>query len=68
LSVTPTASGTASYMLACTGAGGTANGTAALTVSAVPSKHGGGAMDLWELLALSVLGVAAHRRRRVVVR
>jgi hypothetical protein len=68
LSVTPTASGTASYALACTGAGGTANGTATLTVSAVPSKHGGGAMGLWELVALSVLGVAAHRRRGVAVR
>jgi hypothetical protein len=68
LSVTPTASGTASYALACTGAGGTANGTAALTVSAAPSKHGGGAMGLWELVALSVLGVAAHRRRGVAVR
>jgi hypothetical protein len=71
LSVTPTASGTASYALACTGAGGTANGTAVLTVSAAsapPSKHGGGAMGLWELVALSALSVAAYRRRRVAVR
>jgi hypothetical protein len=67
-SVTPTASGTASYALACTGAGGTANGTATLTVSAAPSTHGGGAIGLWELVALSVLGVAAHRRRGVAVR
>ena len=68
LSVTPAASGTASYALACTGAGGTANGTAVLTVSAAASKHGGGAMGLWELVALSALGVAAHRRRGVAVR
>ncbi len=67
LSVSPTASGTASYALACTGAAGTANGTATLTVSAAPpaSTHGGGAMGLWELVALSMLGVAAHRRRGV---
>jgi len=63
LSVTPTASGTLTYALACTGAGGTANGTATLTASAVTSTHGGGAMGLWELVALSLLGVAAHRRR-----
>jgi Bacterial Ig-like domain (group 3)/Beta-propeller repeat len=74
LSVTPTAGGTASYALACSGTGGTANGTAALTVSAAPTpptpptKSGGGAMGLWELLALSALGVAAHRRRGVAVR
>jgi Bacterial Ig-like domain (group 3)/Beta-propeller repeat len=68
MNVTPTASGTASYALACTGAGGTTNGTAALTVSAVPSTHGGGAMGLWELVALSLLGVAGHRRRGVAVR
>jgi hypothetical protein len=67
-SVTPTASGTASYALACTGAGGTANATATLTVSATPSKHGGGAMGLWELVALSLLGVATHRRRGIAVR
>ena len=63
LSVTPSASGTASYALACTGAGGTANGTATLSVTAAPSgKGGGGAMGLWELIALSFLCVAARRR------
>lgn len=65
LSVTPSASGTASYALACTGAGGTANGTASLTVAAKPSgkSGGGGAMEQWELIALSLIGIAAHRRR-----
>lgn len=72
LSVTPSASGTANYALACTGAGGTANGTASLSVAAAASTGksggGGGAMGLWELLALSVLGLAAHRRRGVADR
>jgi hypothetical protein len=69
LSVTPTASGTASYALACTGAGGTANGTATLSVAAASSgKSGGGAMGLWDLVALSLLGVAARRRRGVAPR
>ena len=74
LSVSPSASGTASYTLACTGAGGTANGTAALSVAAAAASGsggksgGGGAMELWELLALSLLGVAAQRRRGVALR
>jgi hypothetical protein len=69
LSVTPSASGTASYALACTGAGGTANRTATLSVAAASGgKSGGGAMGLWELVALSLLGVAAHRRRGVALR
>jgi Bacterial Ig-like domain (group 3)/Beta-propeller repeat len=69
LSVTPSASGTANYALACKGAGGTANGTATLSVTAASSgKGGGGAMGLWELMALSLLGVAAHRRRGVALR
>ena len=70
LSVAPSAAGTASYALACTGAGGTANGTATLSVAAAPSggKSGGGAMGLWELVALSLLGVAAHRRRGIALR
>jgi hypothetical protein len=68
LNVTPSASGTASYALACTGSGGTANGTATLSVAAASSgKSGGGAMGLWELVALSLLGVAAHRRQRVAL-
>ncbi len=63
-SVTPSASGTATYSLACTGAGGNANASANLSVVAAAGKSGGGgALGLWELAALSLLGVAAHRRR-----
>jgi Bacterial Ig-like domain (group 3)/Beta-propeller repeat len=73
LSVSPSATGTASYTLACTGAGGTANGTATLTVAAAPSgsggkSGGGGGMGLWEVVALSLLGVVAQRRRAVALR
>jgi hypothetical protein len=76
LSVTPSASGTASYALACMGAGGTGNGTATLSVAAAAApppatggkSGGGGAMGLWELLVLSLLGVAAHRRRAIAIR
>jgi hypothetical protein len=67
LSISPSATGTATYALACTGAGGTANGTATLSVAAAPSgsggKSGGGAMGLWELVALSLLGAAVQRQR-----
>jgi hypothetical protein len=62
-SVSPATAGAASYVLACTGAGGTANGTAALTVNAVPSKSGGGALGLVELLGLALLGLGTARRR-----
>ena len=67
LTVSPTTAATDSYTLACTGAGGAANGTAALTVAAAvvtapPSKSGGGAMGLWELLGLSLLTAFAYRR------
>ena len=69
MSVSPSATGTASYALACTGTGGTANGAATLSVTAVPSgKSGGGAMGLWELVALTLLGVAAYRRRGIAFR
>ncbi len=72
LSVTPAASGNASYTLACTGAGGSANGTAALTVAAAASgsggKSGGGAMDLWHLVALSLLAARAFRRPGLALR
>ncbi len=71
MSVTPSSSGAASYTLACSGAGGTANGTASLTVAAAPvgsgGKSGGGAMGLWELVALSLLGAAAYRRRTLAL-
>jgi hypothetical protein len=74
LTVTPTTAATDSYALACTGAGGTANGTAALTVAAAmvtappaPSKSGGGAIGVWELLGLSVFGAVAYRRRKLAL-
>jgi hypothetical protein len=59
-SVTPSSTGTLSYTLACTGAGGTADATASLTVNAPSTSggssgsghSGGGAFDLWTLLAL----------------
>jgi hypothetical protein len=65
-SESPTTTGTSSFTLTCTGSGGSGNATAALAVNAA-GKSGGGAMGLWELLALSVLGVAAHRRRGVAI-
>jgi hypothetical protein len=68
LSVSPASAGSASYSLACTGAGGTANGTATLTVNAASSGGGstggsggggggGGAVDPFTALAL--IGIAA---------
>ncbi len=63
ISETPSAAGSLSYVLTCTGPGGTANATATLTVAAAGGKSGGGAMGLWDLLALTLLGVAAQRRR-----
>jgi len=72
MSVTPTTTGTLSYALACTGAGGTASASASLTVNAASSggggsggggsgggssSHGGGgAFDLWTVLALALIG------------
>jgi hypothetical protein len=67
LSVSPTSAGAASYALACTGGGGTANGTATLTVNAASggggsttppaSGGGGGAVDPFTVLGL--IGIAA---------
>jgi hypothetical protein len=60
--------------LACTGSGGTATGTATLTVATAvvpPPKSGGGgggAVGLWELLGLSTLGILARRRNRIGAR
>ena len=64
-SVSPATAGVASYALACTGAGSTANGTATLTVNAVPGKSGGGggSIGMVELLGLALLGLGAARRR-----
>jgi hypothetical protein len=71
-SVTPTSAATDTYTLTCTGAGGTANGTASLTVAAPvvtpPGKSGGGAMGLWELVGLSALSALVYRRRGIGVR
>jgi Bacterial Ig-like domain (group 3)/Beta-propeller repeat len=67
MSVSPATAGTATYALACTGAGGTANGTAALTVNAAPSKSGGGSVGAWDLLALTLLGLGAYRRRLLAI-
>ena len=68
MTVTPSAAGSLSYALACTGTGGTANGTAALTVNAAPSKSGGGgSTGLWDLLALALLGAIRYRRRASVL-
>lgn len=70
LVVTPNTAGSLSYALDCTGAGGTANGTATLTVTAPASGGGGGggggAVDIWTLLTLALMGItraAFHRRR-----
>ncbi len=63
LTVAPSTAGSFSYVLTCTGAGGTASGTAALTVNAAPSKSGGGSIVIWDLVALAILGGASARRR-----
>jgi Bacterial Ig-like domain (group 3)/Beta-propeller repeat len=73
MSASPTTAATDSYVLACTGTGGTASGTATLTVAAAvvppptppaPSKSGGGALGLWELLGLFGFIAIANRRKR----
>ena len=51
---TPTATGTQSYVLACTGTGGTTRATATLSVAAA-GKHGGGALNLWMIVGLAGL-------------
>jgi hypothetical protein len=69
---TPTATGVSTYTLSCTGAGGSANASATVTVAAAPvtpppssgGHSGGGAVDwlsISSLLSLSVFG--AWRRR-----
>jgi serine protease len=67
LSVTPSAAGSLSYTLACTGTGGTVNSVATLTVTAVaaaaPSHGGGGALDAATLGLGALFGLAARRRR-----
>jgi serine protease len=62
--VTPTAAGSLDYTLTCTGAGGSANGTAVLTVNAAAASHGGGGtLDATTLALGALLGLAARRRR-----
>jgi hypothetical protein len=62
LAVTPSAAGSLSYALACTGPGGSANGAASLTVTAAASgggkSGGGGALNEWTLLILATLAFA----------
>lgn len=56
LTVTPTAAGTQTYSLACTGAGGTsATATVTLSVASTASHHGGGALGLETLALLAAL-------------
>ena len=69
LTVNPTAAGSLSYALSCTGAGGSVSGTAALTVNAAAvtpppattsgggSHSGGGALNAWTLMVLGVLAL-----------
>jgi hypothetical protein len=57
LKVTPTATGTLSYALACTGAGGTVNGSAMLTVTSAPPPercdvNHNGEIDIRDLVAI----------------
>jgi Subtilase family len=56
LAITPSATGTLTYSLACTGAGGTgATATVTLSVQSAAGHHGGGALDLATLALLAVL-------------
>jgi Mrp family chromosome partitioning ATPase len=67
--VTPTTSGSATYILTCSGPGGSGNASATLTVNAAAaaassSGGGGGAIGLLDLLGLGALGLAQLRKRR----
>jgi Bacterial Ig-like domain (group 3)/Beta-propeller repeat len=67
--VTPSAAGSLSYTLACTGAGGSANATVALTVAAAASSgsssssSGGGALDWRVLLGLALIALISRALR-----
>ena len=60
----PAMAGTAPYTLSCTNAVGNASATANLTVTAPPSKGGGGVLDIWTLLVISGLIVSQFPRPR----
>jgi hypothetical protein len=61
LTVTPSGTGSMTYTLACTGNGDTVGNSTTLAVNAAPHSGGGGAIGLWELLGLSVIGLAGRR-------
>jgi len=70
LPLTPAAAGTLTYTLSCTGTGGSAAGSATLTVDAAPPAlggsgggGGGGAADLATVALGALFGLAARRRR-----
>jgi hypothetical protein len=57
--VMPTAVGSDTYSLTCSNAGGTSQATSViLSVTAAPSSHGGGALDILALLGLTGIGAA----------
>jgi Bacterial Ig-like domain (group 3)/Beta-propeller repeat len=61
---TPTAAGSPSYTLTCTGTGGSGSGSATLTVAAAAAGHrGGGALDLWTLVAMALLALVSAGAR-----
>ncbi len=60
---TPTTVGTATYDLTCSNAAGTsAAATVSVTVTAPPGKSGGGALDIFTLLALTALALRSAGR------
>ncbi|MDB6011308.1 MAG: choice-of-anchor domain [Gammaproteobacteria bacterium] len=65
--VTPTAVGTDTYTLTCTGANnGSVSSSTTLTVNAASSGHHGGALDITTLLALGGVLLASRQFRRRV--
>jgi Subtilase family len=64
-SVMPTPVGSATYTLTCSNAGGTSPATSVtLTVTAPPTSHGGGSLDILALLGLAGIGAARILRLR----
>jgi hypothetical protein len=60
LTVMPSTAGSMTYTLACVGSGDTVSKSTTLTVNAAPHS-GGGAIGLWELLGLSIIGLTRLR-------